>query len=70
MCLPPSDGSSPGDDLEQMSAIMQEIQELKECYTNMHLLESVGKKAGKYSEDRQKAFKVLFDLLLSLLTKQ
>merc|ERR1740139_137378 len=59
----------PGDDLQMMSQIMEEIEELKECFENMHLEAATGKKAAKYAEERQAAFKVLFDLLLALLTK-
>jgi len=59
----------PGDDLEMMSQLMEEMEELKECFENMHLEAATGKKAAKYAEERTAAFKVLFDLLLSLLTK-
>lgn len=70
MCLPLTDQSST-EDLEQMSVAAQEIEELKECYENMHLEQSgKTKKAKTENNESQAAFKVLFDLLLSLLTKQ
>jgi hypothetical protein len=54
-----------------MSVAAQEIEELKECYENMHLEQSgKTKKAKTENNESQAAFKVLFDLLLSLLTKQ
>jgi hypothetical protein len=70
MCLPMNDESST-EDLEQMSAAAQEIEELKECYENMNLDQSgKSKKAKTQDADGPGAFRVLFDLLLSLLTKQ
>merc|ERR1712147_456627 len=50
----------------------QEIEELKECYSNMKLEEAGKKKKAKKEEAGEvaSAFKILFDLLLSLLTKQ
>lgn len=70
MCLPMNDESST-EDLEQMSAAAQEIEELKECYENMNLDQSgKSKKAKTQDVGNPEAFRVLFDLLLSLLTKQ
>jgi len=71
MCLPNQTESEAN--LEEMSKIMQEIEELKECFGNMNLaaaLES-GKKSKKSAvmEEQKEAFKILFDLLLSMLTK-
>lgn len=53
---------------------MQEIEELKECFGNMDLgsaLESVkkSKKAPTVGAEQKEAFKILFDLLMSMLTK-
>jgi len=71
MCLPNQTESEAN--LEEMSKIMQEIEELKECFGNMNLVAALesGKKSKKSAvmEEQKEAFKILFDLLLSMLTK-
>lgn len=70
LCLPNQTETEAN--LENMSQMMQEIEELKECFGNMDLASVLegGKKSkkGEQSQDQKEAFKILFDLLISMLT--
>lgn len=70
MCLPNQTETEAN--LENMSQMMQEVEELKECFGNLNLASALesGKKSKKSEagEDQKEAFKILFDLLLSMLT--
>lgn len=64
MCLP--------DDMEQISETLNQIEELMQCFNNLHLGEIENKKQqlkSKHDEERNEALRVLFDLMISLLAK-
>jgi hypothetical protein len=63
MCLP--------DDIEQITETLNQIEELMQCFKNLHLGEAANKKQmkSKGDEERGEALHILFDLMISLLAR-